>query len=634
MAFNNLPGIFDERLDGNLAIVPVNNNPIVVVLGTANKGDSEELFVVNKVSNTTATYGTTGTLSRGLYEVSTAGALNMRVFRIGATAAVLETVGGGITIETIAKDDSAGTDYKLLWLDVSGRLRVWRTSDDELVYDNNPAAPLDSVDIGEVVVSGDQVGLAGDVPALGGSTVDDAITLLVADGVSGAVFIAGTDGTSLSKMATYQALYNAYELLEDQELDVVMPMGVYLNDLNIMDMTEAVSSGLGLPNLTTFPLARGSVDALGKLYVEEVAGVNQFWWWFPTQPNASAEAFVAAQLWPSGVTDCTATTTPTVTLDKDNFHEVNFGYQLANFCYGQSVNNTDMTGTIGVLPPSSFSAKDVSQWVGQLPTTEVDTNGNIVISANGTGLLGNKFMSGRLASGGASGTPGFQIDGVDGLYNGGFIATDTGWLDDIHIKDSSDTLVDIGKYISIVGAWPTLANPSRTSAYSATGAATYGGFYSTLAPESAPTNKLLRNLRLPFRLNTTKLDALAGQRYVTFHQKTRGIVVSDSPSAARPNSDYRRLSTMRQVKAVIDAIRRIAEPFLGDGMSAARLQALDTAIDKVLRALVKRGVIRRAEHQVTSTQTQRVQGKATVELKLVPAFELRQLTIVTALSAS
>lgn len=282
--------------------------------------------------------------------------------------------------------------------------------------------------------------------------------------------------------------------------------------------------------------------------------------------------------------------------------------------------------------PVSYSLKDVSKWVGTLPTVESDSNGNSVIVTNGTGLLGNKFMSGRI-SGGSSAAPGHIVGGVDGLFNGGFIATDDNWLDGTQLSDSNDHLIDIGKRINVVATWPVLANSARTTSYTATGAATYGGFYSVLPVASAPTNKLLGNLRLPFRINTSKLDLLAGQRYVTFHQKTRGIVISDAPTAARKDSDYNRLSTVRQVKAAVDAVRSAAEPFLGEGMTGAMTAAFDTAIDRTLGALIKQGVIKRYQFQTIITPQMRVLGQATVELKLVPAFELRQVTVMVALAA-
>lgn len=625
MAYENLPGIFERVLDGNLTITETNDNPIVMILGTAAQGPSDIVHRVDKVSDSARVFGKEGTLSRGLFEASIGGALNMRAFRIGATHASL-TFGGGLVLETVRQDDSAGTDYKLEFDDSTGRVKVYRASDDELVLDNYPAYPLQRVDLGEVTLSGAWVTGDGDIFA---GSPD---TLAAADGVSGAVYVAGTDGLNLSRMALYEALHEAYELLGDQEIDVVVPMNVYLDDLNVMDLTPTQITARGLAALSDYPQAGASSDVLGKFRVEEFEGRNYFWWWFPADPTA--EVFAGAQIFPSGVGAADATHgADGEVLTEDDFHEVNFGHQLANFCYTQSRDNTEMTGVIGVLPPASFALKDVALWVGQLPTTTEDANGNVVIASggNGTGLLGNKFMSGRI--GVTNQLIPFTIDGVAGLFNGGLIATETGWLDDVHIKDENDHLIDIGKYISVVATYPVLANPSRTTSYTATGAPTYAGFYSGLPPASAPTNKRLTNLRLPFRVSTAKLDLLAGQRFVTFHAKTAGIVVSDAPTAARPDSDYQRLSTMRQVKACVDSVRAVGEPFLGEGMTGARMSALDTAIDGALKALVKQGVIIRYEHSVTATPQQRVQGKATVELKLVPAFELRQITVVVALAA-
>jgi hypothetical protein len=635
MPYDNLPGIWKDEQDGNLTIVPINDNPVVLVLGAASQGDSETLYNVVRVSDAARTFAKDGTLTRGLYETSIAGAKNIRLFRIGATTAKLSTVGGStLEIETVKKDDSAGTDYELFFDNTTGRLYVYRASDDELVYDNNPSYPLERVDLGEVVVSGSASGGSGDV-----GTSGVPITLAAADGVNGSAYTAGTDGLNLSRMELYEALYNAYELLGDQEADVVVPMNVYLDDLNVMDLTSTQigASDRDLIALSDYPTASADDDALGKIYVEEYEGLNYFWWWFPSDPTAVDQEtlFTATDLGANIVPSVGGATAllkadGTTALTAADFHEVNFAYQLANFCYTQSRDNSEMTGVVGVLPPSSFGLKDVSLWVGSLPTTAEDASSNVVVSSNGTGLLGNKFMSGRITGGDLTG---HTIDGIDGLYNGGFIVTDTGWLDDTQIKDDNDHLVDLGKYISMVAAYPILSNPSQTTSYTATGAPTYGGFYSALPATSAPTNKLLKSVRLPFRISTAKLDLLAGQRYVTYHAKTRGIVVSDAPTAARPDSDYQRLTTVRQVKAAVDAVRAAGEPFLGEGMSGAVLAALDTAIDSRLKSLVKQGILRRYQHQLTSTAQQRVLGQATLELKLVPAFELRQITIVVALAA-
>lgn len=630
MPYDNLSGIFKDEQDGNTQLVPVNDDPITLILGTAAQGDSETLYTVVRISDAARAFGNDGTLTRGLYETSIAGAKNIRLFRIGATAATLSGVGAGtgLTIESVGKDDSMGTDYKLFFDASTERLYVYRASDDELVYDNNPSYPLERVDLGEVVVSGSTTGSATDI---GTSSVP--ITLAAADGEGDgpAVYTAGTDGLNPSRMELYESLYSAFDLLGDQDIDVVVPMNIFLDDKNVMDLTPTQITSLGLASLSDYPTASADDDVLGKVYVQEYEGTNYFWWWFPADPTN--EVFAAANIYPSVGSSSATTNADGTTLTAADFHEVNFGYQLANFCYVQGRDNNDMTGVIGVLPPDSFGLKDVARWVGKLPTTEVDASGNTVIASggNGTGLLGNKFMSGRI--GVTNELIPFTIDSVAGLYNGGFIATDTGWLDDTQIKDDNDHLVDIGKYLSVVATYPILSNPSQTTAYSVTGAPTYGGFYPTLSPVSAPTNKLLRSVRLPFRVSLAKLDLLAGRRYVTFHAKTRGIVVSDAPTAARPDSDYQRLTTVRQVKAAIDAVRGVAEPFLGEGMTGALLASLDTAIDGALKSLVKQGLIVRYEHQLTSTTQQRVLGQATLELKLVPAFELRQITVIVALAA-
>ena len=68
-------------------------------------------------------------------------------------------------------------------------------------------------------------------------------------------------------------------------------------------------------------------------------------------------------------------------------------------------------------------------------------------------------------------------------------------------------------------------------------------------------------------------------------------------------------------------------------MSGAQTAALDTAIGQVLSNLVRIGVIQRYEYQLIITPQMRILGQATIELKVVPAFELRQITVLVALAA-
>jgi hypothetical protein len=626
MSFENLPGIFDFKVDGNLGQLPLNNNPRVLVIGTAESGVSDTAFAINSMASASKTFGRLGTLSRGIFEAAASGALNILAFRIGATSAKLASIGTGGVIETVEKDDTAGGHYKIFYDDTAKRIIITRTADAVVVYDNFPTSPDSRIDLGEVAFSGAFSATAGDI-----GTLSVPLLLSAAGSVSGAVFTAGTDGTSLSKMKLWECLYNAYKLLADVSFDFAVPMGVYLDDLNTQDLTTAQLTALqtGAPWAAagnTYPTSGTAFDVLGKVFVQEFQGKNYFWW----DLNRTA----TADLWPVGIGSSSATLTTTgATILISDYHEVNFGYDLAAFCFGHSEDNNECLGSIGVKPPTSLSLADVASWVGGSPVSALSGT-NQVITTNGTGLLGNKFMAGRLGNGG-SGLPAFAVAGVDGLAGGGFIAKDgSSFLDgSTDLKDANNALVDIGKYLSVVGAQGILSNPARDVSYISTAATGYAGFVSGLAPNSAPTNKVVDGVRLPFRLSLTKLDSLAGAKYVMYQNKAKGVTVSDAPTAARTQSDYNRLSTVRIVKSVLDAVRAAGEPFIGEPITGARLAALDTAIENALSKMTKAAYLQRYEHKVTSTPADQVLGKARVDLVLVPAFELRKITVSVSLAA-
>lgn len=619
MPFENLPGIFDIRNDGMLAVTPVNENPVICIIGTAASGETNHLFAVGRVTDAARAYGRQGTLARGLFEVSQAGGLNIRLFRVGATSAILANVGGGIRIETIRRDGSAGTDYLLFWDDTADRLRVFRATDNIVIYDNNPADTVNAVDLGEVVVTGTAAGAPGNI-----GTLAVPVTLAAANGVSGAAFTAGTDGLGLSRMRMWEELFNAYQLLENQSLDIMLPMDVYQNDANITDLTTAEIVARGLATLTTYPVTGSGRDVLCEVFIQEFEGRNHFWW--DTDRDGIAEIFPTVGA-ASAATDAFGNA-----LTAADFHDVSFAYQLARFCFDQSQDSQEMIGVIGTRSPASLSLQDVSTWVGRLPTTALNANGVRVVTANGTGLLGDKWHAGRLAVG-ATGLPGHIIDGTDGRFGGGYIATDVQFSDGAQATDRNGRLVDLGKYISVTPAYGILANPWQDAAYVASLAPTYAGFVSSLPASSAPTNKKIGGVRLPFRLRNARLDQLAGRGYVMFQDKAKGTVCADAPTSARVESDYRRLTTVRIVKASIDAIRAVADPFLGEPITGVRLAALETAIEQALAKLVKSNFLQRFEHTVVSTPSMQVQGRATVELKLIPAFELRQITVQVSLAA-
>jgi len=626
--YTNLPGIPAVFEDGNMSISAAAENPIVVVLGTADRGDATSIYDTPTVSQAVARFGRiNGTLPRGLFETDAGGALSIKLLRIGAKSASLSSVGTGLSIETIDRDEKAGMDVVIFFDDGTGRLRVWRVSDNLLVYDNNPSYPHGAVDEYVVGVTGTWTTGAGDIGSLAVP-----ITLEAADGVSGAVYTAGTDGIQLSRMELFEALYEAYELIENEEMDYVVPRDAYLDDLSVTDMTTAEVATLntlppweGAP--TTYPTRGTSFDALGEVFVQEYNGQNYFWW--------DMDRDGVAELYPSVGSASGSLDAYGNTLTASDFHEANFAYQLANFCYDTTEKEVAVQGVIGVRPPSSWAPKHVSQWIGKVPTYTEDSSGNLVITSsanNGSGLLGIKWMAGLKGSV-ATGLPGFTVDNLEGLAYGGFIATDSGWPDGSQESDSNDHLVDIGKYLIITGAYGILSNQSATTSYMANISSLYGGFVSVVPSNEAGTNKVLESVRLPFRIKNTKLDSLAGFRYTMLKATRKGIVVADAPTAARPDSDYQRQLTVVIVKAVVEALRQKADPFIGKGvLGGAKAVALETALDSALSSFVS-SHLSRYEMALSYTRDQKIRGEATLKLLLVPVSELRELTLEISLSA-
>jgi hypothetical protein len=615
MALTNLPGVWTEKQDGGLNIPVISGAPTVLILGTADSGDSDTPYVVGRSQEAAVAFGSGGTLTRGMYEVQAGGGDNVVLFRIGATSATLEGIGvnastGGVTIETVLADDTMADAYSFYWDNTtsSQRLVVTNVDTEAVVYDRDWSESGASIDLGEVSVSGN--------PTDGeGENIGSASVLLTfqeaADSKSpdyDVTLTDGTDGTTPSRMKLFENLYKAYQLLENETFDLVVPMDVYLDDKNIADGNTLTGALAG-----AYPTAGSVDDILLYFYTEEYLGQLYFWW-------RDSKASGSPDVYPAGY----ATKSPNGTdLTNTAFAEVNFAYQLANFCYTMSQNSRECHGVIGVKPPNSISLADVSVWLGKLPTYTTATDGSVTIDSgnDGTGLLGNKFMAGKYV---------FRA----GAAFGGFIATDTGFLDGTEQEDRGGTLIDIGQYISVCSRWVSLFNSFNTSGngYIATVAPSYVGLIASLDPKSAPTNKPLRSIRLPYRINTTKTDYLAGLRYVDCKQVGSTVVVADAPTAARPDSDYRRLTTHRIVKVVVDAIRAEANPFIGFVAGSAEIAALDSAINRRLKSLVSPGgYLERFEAKVTQTLSEKVNGFATAQITLIPKFELRQVTLVISL---
>jgi len=95
------------------------------------------------------------------------------------------------------------------------------------------------------------------------------------------------------------------------------------------------------------------------------------------------------------------------------------------------------------------------------------------------------------------------------------------------------------------------------------------------------------------------------------------------------------LSTVRIVKAVVDGCRAVLDPYIGEGTGASVRASMETAVEGVLLQAKKDGYLQDYKgFSVIQTPQQEVQGIVEISLTLIPAFEIRQITITVSLSKS
>jgi archaellin len=690
--YENLPAIISELQDGAFKLVVTNTDPSVLVLGTAAKGVSGRPVAARKAQEAEARFGLEGTLVRGMYEAGAGGATNVFQMRIGAKSAILYGVGTDdmvndpTSIETLLKDSDAASVYFVRYLnpitrgpnEQVGRLLV-KNAVGQIVFDNNPGGQ--PIDLGEVMVSGDFTGganiglvsdptsyIALDAIAQDRVTVTDTfaavaiapatftlshapnsgsvkvllagveqandsylvtgVTLALdvpADANAKAVVVsydydaavalnlrAGSDGIDLSNMELFEALDKAYQVIETEEFKQLVPMGALLDAKNVADGDLVIlSSSQRAPAGQRFPVPGSKGDALGKLFKEEYQGEVFYFW--DVNGDGVAEVF------PS-INGSNATTKISgEALLAGDFKEVNFAYQLANACFVTSANEYNVTGVIGTGLPASMSTKDISLWVGKEPI--LDADGEII--ANGSGLLGNKHMVGKIG------------------YKPGFFATDLGHLPGPGaeftggiVKDRGQKPVDIGRFLSIYCYPQTFLNPVDATGfgYISNGAAYYSGMISSLIPQSAPTNKVAQGAESLVKLPKIKLDSLAKYHYVGLKQKNRVFRISDAPTAARPGSDFVRLSTVRVLDRIIDIVREVGEPYIGEPNNQQARLSLETNLRTRLLLEQKNNLMSRFEVSVSATSKQRIEGDCDVELVIVPPFEMKKIRVYTSLA--
>lgn len=770
MPYENIPGVGATYLDGAFRTLVTSAQPRVLVLGAAKSGIAYSIFAVNNIADAEEEFGSDSELMKPMHEAVEQGADNIALMRIGGKRGKLvltDSAGGVLNVYPERRDDDALDRYSLIIEDLGAgegnRYVIFDNEAEIFVYDSEEILVLDT---GLVEVTGDiaranlgDLANPGDAPKLG---LDPVALKAAIDGafVGGETVTVteqtdGDDGLTMTAMEKFAALEQAYQFLDYEDADMLVPVDVFVDEPNQKDEgngsanidfstaldASAMPQGLGFlwkylyrgkpycvffeneepfdggfadGDLSTTLMAGelllqpqdgfgdlGSIFALtvvdggggsstseslaadsngrlhltvtmdltakstGTLFATEAATLDLFPAMFKvTGAGGGGSAAVAGATMDgaTGATDGNRKVILTNLLDGEELplavilrllegedaevRHVNFGHQLAYACKRASTTWQTMLGFISVSEPEAYSRAAVAEWVGQEPDysfTGTDLSVGDLASA-GEGLLGHMLHSGAYDYRSAKIKTGAVAD--EGYAYGGYIETSGDSLptdepygieDDDEALDLKGEPVDLGKHILACASWPILSNSyDGGSQYRGSLCGTLAGKLAITPENEEPIgiNGVVRGIRRPPRMRTPLINSLSKLRFVTTRREEGlGHILVSVKTAAHPDSDYTRLSTIRSVNREIKGIRNICKPYIGKEFSSTRLASLQTSINGFLKGEKELGFNQGAIASISYTRADKIMGRLTIKLKMIPPFSIEAITIETTLAA-
>lgn len=124
-AYNYLPGVIVNTLDGGLTARFAPQDDPILVIGTAGKGVINTLYQVTDRAVAAGEFGFSGSLERGIEECAT-NSDNIQAFRIGATP--MKLTGVGLDTTTSAATPSFDIIFNDVTADAATRYQIWYKS--------------------------------------------------------------------------------------------------------------------------------------------------------------------------------------------------------------------------------------------------------------------------------------------------------------------------------------------------------------------------------------------------------------------------------------------------------------------------------------------------------------------------
>ena len=660
-------GMSTEILDGKLSPKPSLPEDVTLIIDRAYDGPSNELYFVSDTEKAKVIFGKNSPIIQSMRHAYAGGSTNVALYRIGGSGAVVTNLFGPYTaLKTTSQRIGAGSTLKVYAgpraTDPTRSVVIVKDGD-KVVYSN---APGQAVDLGLVSVEGFktlnfpfQVGtvdnpvpfsdIINNIKSKGSETItatDLQTAFVLSAPVSDIVQITKTSGVVTTIVPTSDYTVNitggnatGFTLTTGAvEDDVYEVTTLTLNTPSQLENLEiAYESGKDSMNITLNKLYELYDQAFVDLETVDVFGIVVADL-FDCRNIAAGDDATSDRLtyvtrtetdygftyeWSSNkflyqlATDPLLTTTdpdlaalddlgqPIVT---KQYHEVDFAHRLGMWAWLQSSNGTYVNANIGPRGPEANYTVAINRWIGKVPTKNI--YGQII--ENGYGLLGNRFISGT-----TSRSPGFY-------------ATDTGYPDGNPLYDSSEVIIDIGKYLSIPVMPVFITSEAYTSepVFVKSCSSAYAGLVTRVTVGDSTTNLILPNVTAQFRLKPGRIQALSDAGYVVLEEKAKGLTIYSGDLATQSESDYDYISTAIAVTFILNRLRVITDPYIGKGLSSTLMAALYNAIDVELKSAVTRGFINGFNFNLLSDGPHSL----ILPLSLQAKEELRTISVVLSLA--
>jgi hypothetical protein len=383
--------------------------------------------------------------------------------------------------------------------------------------------------------------------------------------------IAETSGEldSYTANTRYDALVEAYKVLRSHQVDVILPVGCYIDDTGISgsdpDGNTRINFGKQLANACHLLTSEGNtcLGVIGAMPINRVARQEA---WTGAPSTLSGEYFE----------------TPT----RD--HVTEWTYHLTGSASGDD-------HSAEVLTSSGYLAGSVEQSQGVLSASYdfwAEVGGTDDVDQYGTKVDGGRYLSvvaGCVKVGGQQTVKLAAKYGSTGIYR-----CDNG-------------AASYAGFISTISP--------------------HTGATNKIVPGILPIREFNREQAQDI-LDARFVTFFRRPRgFVVLKGITGAYHASDYTK-----SDFTMLTTTRITLACQDVVEQVCEPYIGEPMNSYNMNAMEAAIDSSLKALMKFGALRRYSFSIQATPDSMVLGECTVVLTIVPAFELTHVTINIALA--